>query len=296
MREVLQGGKGDDDELIGALVLERLQIGVELRAVGRLRRLASSTTRPVSAGKVGSAASAGPMQNSKRDPEKDAAQAPRRGAHRHPRSRRPSLELDLRHLGDLLGDGEILHRLRVGIEQSAPPAAGDGPDLGVVVLNRGDVVAPGDGDAVLGALELRLQREKIRVRLQVGIGLADREQPPQRAGELALRLLEFLERLGVGEDVGRNLHLRRLGARLDDLGQHLAFLSGIALHRLDQIGDEVGAALILVQDLAPRGLGLFLEWAASKIQDNCQLQKEPSQSIQGGIPQIRMVAKGVEIN
>src|SRR5215471_17796430 len=71
------------------------------------------------------------------------------------------LELHLRYLGGLLGDGEILHRLGVGIEDGAPPAARNGPDLGIVALDRGDVVAPGDGDAVLGAFELGLQREEI---------------------------------------------------------------------------------------------------------------------------------------
>ena len=83
------------------------------------------------------------------------------------------LELHLRHLGGLLGDGKVLHRLGIWIEHRAPPAARDGPDLGVVVLHRGDVVAPGDGDPVLGAFELRLQREEVLVRLQVGIILDD---------------------------------------------------------------------------------------------------------------------------
>ena len=94
-----------------------------------------------------------------------------------PSSASLTLELHLRHLGGLLGDGEVLHRLRIGIEDRAPPASGDGPDLGVVVLDRGDVVAPGDGDTVLGALELRLQREEVLVRLQVRIVLDDRQQP-----------------------------------------------------------------------------------------------------------------------
>ena len=39
----------------------------------------------------------------------------------------------------------------------------------------------------------------------------------------------------------------------------LLFLRGVALHRLDQVGNEVGAALILVQHLAPGGLGLLLQ-------------------------------------
>ena len=58
---------------------------------------------------------------------------------------------------------------------------------------------------------------------------------------------------------GGSVHLGRLGAGLDHFGQHLALLRGIALHRLNQIGNEVGAALILVQHLAPSGLGLLLQ-------------------------------------
>ena len=85
---------------------------------------------------------------------------------------------------------------------------------------------------------------------------SSRPSAPVRA---VLRLLEFLERLGIVEDVRRNLHLRRLGARLDDVGQHLAFLRGIAFDRLHQVGDEVGATLILVQHLAPSRLGLLLQ-------------------------------------
>ena len=77
--------------------------------------------------------------------------------------------------------------------------AGEGPQLGVVGAHRLDVVAPRDGDAVLGALELRLQRQEVLVRFQVGIVLAHREQPPERARELVLRVLELLQLLGIGE-------------------------------------------------------------------------------------------------
>src|SRR3546814_2095981 len=39
--------------------------------------------------------------------------------------------------------------------------------------------------------------------------------------------------------------------RLDHLGQGLLLVGGIAFHHLDQVGDEVGAALVLVLDLRP---------------------------------------------
>ena len=55
-----------------------------------------------------------------------------------------------------------------------------------------------------------------------------------------------------------DLHLRRLGARLDHVGQHRALLIGEALDGLDQVGDEVGAPLVLVQHLRPRRLGVLL--------------------------------------
>ena len=41
------------------------------------------------------------------------------------------------------------------------------------------------------------------------------------------------------------MDLRRLGARLGDLGQDVLFLLGIALDRRDQIGNKIGAALIM---------------------------------------------------
>src|SRR5689334_11620112 len=147
----------------------------------------------------------------------------------------------------------------MGIEDSAPPAPRDGPDLGVVVLYCNYVVAPRSCDPILGILELRLQREEVLIGLKIWIFFGDGEQPAQRTGELALRLLEFLERLGVCENVRRNLYLRRLCSSLGHLGEHLAFLRGVALHRFYEVRNEVGSALILVEHLAPRGLGALLQ-------------------------------------
>src|SRR5665811_1271888 len=60
-----------------------------------------------------------------------------------------TLELHLGVLRRLLRNREVLHRFGVRIEQRTPPTAGDGAKLRVVVLDRGDVVAPGNGDTVL---------------------------------------------------------------------------------------------------------------------------------------------------
>src|SRR4029077_8993973 len=136
-----------------------------------LNRSALSTIRLVSCGYTGSAAAAGPMQKMSAKPKRIR----RHGVEDILSLVRPfPLELHLRHLGGLLGDGEVLHGLGIGIEHRAPPASGDGSDLGVVGLDRFDVVAPGDGDAVFGAFELRLQRKEILVRLQVRIILHHR--------------------------------------------------------------------------------------------------------------------------
>src|SRR5262249_50161856 len=77
------------------------------------------------------------------------------------------------------------------------------------------------------------------------------QQARQRARQLALRGLEFLERHGVVERLGRELDGRGAGPRARDFLQHRALLRGEALHGLDQIGNEIGPALIHVLDLRP---------------------------------------------
>src|SRR3546814_4822631 len=61
----------------------------------------------------------------------------------------------------------------VGIEERGPPAAGNGPELGVVDAHRLDEVAARDRDAILRAFELRLERQEILVGLQVGIARSE---------------------------------------------------------------------------------------------------------------------------
>src|SRR5688572_23531794 len=153
--------------------------------------LAWSTMRPVSGGKVrASAAPAARTTTTHSDSNRViAGSAPLRGAHALLRQRcatewrAPSNEsfpeLHLRRLLRVLVGGELGHRLAAA--DHGPDLAGEGPDLGVVGAHRLDVVAPRHGDAVLGAFELALQRQEVLVRLQVGIVLADRDQPAERA-------------------------------------------------------------------------------------------------------------------
>jgi hypothetical protein len=46
--------------------------------------------------------------------------------------------------------------------------------------------------------------------------------------------------------------------RIGHLFENLALLRRVALHRLHQIGNEVGAALVLLEHLRPLRLGIFL--------------------------------------
>jgi hypothetical protein len=97
-----------------------------------------------------------------------------------------------------------------------------------------------------GAFELRLQREEILVRLQVRIALDRHQEPAKSAGERVLRILVFFEFGRIDDGRGIDLDLACLGAGLGHLRQHLAFLRRIALHRLDEIGNQVGPTLVLV--------------------------------------------------
>jgi hypothetical protein len=77
-------------------------------------------------------------------------------------------------------------------------------------------------EPVLGAFELRLQGEEILVRFELGISLRHREQPAERARQLGLGILEFLESFGIVDELRRHLDRGRARARLE----HLALLLG----------------------------------------------------------------------
>jgi hypothetical protein len=76
---------------------------------------------------------------------------------------------------------------------------------------------------------------------------------------LRLRFLEFPEGLRVVHGIGIDLDLRGAGAGIHHRFQHLLFLRRIALHRLHEVGNEVGAALVLILHIRPFRLGLFVE-------------------------------------
>ena len=112
------------------------------------------------------------------------------------------------------------------------------PDLVVVVLPR-------VGDLRLGAGELLLQRQEVRVGLQVGVVLGDGEQLAEPGADGVLRV-------GLTGDA-----LGALGAapRLGDLLEGLALVGRVPLDRLDQVGDQVVPAPELHVDLGPTLVG-----------------------------------------
>src|SRR5262249_52960860 len=172
-----------------------VSFGVSAARVGWSRILASSTTRPLSAGRTSAnAGSAASKRNAKNSSARLARRRSPSASDWHAALTAQPSELHLRRSGHVFGDRERLHGLVAPVERRGPDDAGERTQLRVVLPHRFDVVAPGDGDAVLRAFELRLQREEILVRFQIGIALRHREQPPERAGELRLRLLEALER------------------------------------------------------------------------------------------------------
>ena len=88
--------------------------------------------------------------------------------------------------------------------------------------------------------ELVLQLAEIGVGLELRIGLGDGHQPAEQAGHRGVGLGGGGDRSGAG----------RGGALGGDRLERLALVGGIALHRLDQVGDEVGAAAKLDGDPA----------------------------------------------
>ncbi len=140
-----------------------------------------------------------------------------------------------------------------------PQATREGADLGVVGLDGLDKVAAGHGDAVFGAFKLGLQGQEVLVGLQVRVALGHHHQTAEGAAQAILGLLELLEFLGIVEGAGIHLDRRGLGPRFDHGSEGVLFMGSVALDHFHQVGDQVGAALVLVLHLAPGGFGLFVQ-------------------------------------
>ena len=96
-----------------------------------------------------------------------------------------------------------------------------------------NVIAARDGDAILGPGEFVHQPVELLVGFQVRVVLDDDEQPGERLGLLVRRRDRVFRRPGAREP----------RARVRDRLEHVALVSGVALHGLDQVRDEIVATL-----------------------------------------------------
>lgn len=103
-----------------------------------------------------------------------------------------------------------------------------------------------------------MKLEEILIRLEVGVSLGDRQQTAERAGDSSLVLLELVKSLWVRQDVRRQLHLSGMRARFGHLGKDLLLLVRVVFDGFDEVRNEIGAALMLIQHLAPGSLNLLV--------------------------------------
>src|SRR6266403_1840647 len=112
-------------------------------------------------------------------------------------------------------------------------------DAGVVLLNRVVEEAAAGRDLVLEVGQLARQLLEVGVGLQIRIGLRQRDQPAERAAQLVFG----------GRDLCWSLRRHRTVAGFYHLIERAALVRGVALHGLDQIGDQVVALLELHVDV-----------------------------------------------
>ena len=152
------------------------------------------------------------------------------------------------------------------LEKPIAPAISDRREHLDRVVERQDGVVedlPRDRDLVLGVLELRLEVEEVLVRLQLGVGLGDREQAAERLAQHPLR------RSGRR----RALRRHRRGARLGDRVERPALVGRVPLHRLDEVRDQVVPPLQLHVDLRP-GVVDPVALADEPVEEQHQVEQE----------------------
>ena len=149
------------------------------------------------------------------------------------------LELDGRCLAGSFGGLEALALLK--LEDAGKDDGREGLD-GVVVAKHAVVVAlTRVAHLVLGVLERGLELRKVGVRLKIGVSLGHGEELAQRTGQHVVR---FHLGLGCGGTHGGV-------ARVDHGGKRVLLVFGVALDGLDQVRDQVVAALQLRVDVLP---------------------------------------------
>src|SRR5258708_5613353 len=167
------------------------------------------------------------------------------------------IEVHVRCLAGAWGAAEV--GLRLEPAHARRDAAGEAAHGHVELLGPLVVSHALDGDAVLGALELRLQRQEVLIGLQFWIALRDDDESRDGAPEALLRggILRHgvlvIRQLRGGARLARrhDLHLADSRTRLDDSLQGRLLEVGGALYRMHEVGDQVKAALILALNLRP---------------------------------------------
>ncbi len=149
-------------------------------------------------------------------------------------------EFDSRHLpGGLTGLEVGVVLLEAG--DARPDAVGELQDEGVVVLDGVVVALAGHSDAVLRARQLILQAHELLAGAQLRVVFREQQQAANRPVELP-----------VGRDLGRRtLRIQHARARVGDVAEDRALFLGEPLHRLHQVGNQIGAPLQLHIDLGP---------------------------------------------
>jgi hypothetical protein len=121
----------------------------------------------------------------------------------------------------------------------ANSTAGERLDRGVVFRDRVVEEAPRRRELVLDVGELGLKLLEIGVGLEVGIGLGERHEAPERARQRAFG----------GGLLGRTACCERGVAGLHDRLERAALMGRVALHGLDEVRDEVVPLLQLHVDV-----------------------------------------------
>src|SRR5438105_8802351 len=166
-----------------------------------------------------------------------------------------ALEADLRRLALLHRFGRLQELRCRKAEHAGEDAIREGLEARVVFHHRVVIGLARERHLVFGAGELFLQAEHVLIRLQVGILLEDRQEPPERAAERAFGLREALHRRRIAWLRRRRLRgAHRVAARLDHRLERAALVLHVALDRLDEIRNQVVATLQLHIDLRERVL------------------------------------------
>src|SRR2546422_7116707 len=169
-----------------------------------------------------------------RGSEREAARPPGAASRRRPASALATrgLEADLGGLA-LRFTAELEELARREAERAGDQVRGKLPDARVQVAHHRVVVAARVLHRVLDLAEARLELREVLRGAQLRVGLGEREDLPQGLRERPLGL-------GLGR---RSLRRHGAAAGADHGLQGGALVAGVSLHRLDQVGDEVVAAL-----------------------------------------------------